>query len=328
MKTVDNRFLLYAVVLIILLMLYGAAIPMMLPGVARMLGSDVIEYLNRSLFELGSLPVTPLFLAKCLLFLLGLTAASRMLRHFLQRRVLPHTSMEPGQQYAFARFSSYVFFLLGLAIGLQSLGVDLSSLVVLGGALGVGVGLGLQNVVSNFVSGLILLIERPVKVGDRIEVENTFGEVVRIAGRSTWVRTNDNVVIIVPNSEFITGRVINWTANDRQVRFSVPVNVAYGSDPDQVRSALLEVARKNPDVLRDPEPDVILTDFGESALHFQLRVFTTSRVSTPPVLKSDLYFAIFQTFAEKGIHIPFPQRDLHLKSVVPIVVTGGAVIPA
>lgn len=166
MKTVETRFLLYAVVLVVLLMLYGAAIPMMLPNLAGMLGGNVIAYLNRALFELGGLPVTPLFLAKCLLFLLALTILSRMLRHFLQRRVLPHTSMEPGQQYALARFSSYLFFLLGLTIGLQSLGVDLSSLVVLGGALGVGIGLGLQGVVSNFVSGLILLVERPVKVGD------------------------------------------------------------------------------------------------------------------------------------------------------------------
>ncbi|HXE91626.1 MAG TPA: mechanosensitive ion channel domain-containing protein [Terriglobales bacterium] len=328
MKTVETRFLLYAVVLIVLLMLYGAAIPVMLPGVARMLGGNVIEYLNRSLFAIGPLHVTPLFLAKCLLFLLALTVASRMLSRFLQHRVLPHISMEPGQRYALARFSSYMFFLLGLAIGLQSLGVDLSSLVVLAGALGVGVGLGLQNVVSNFVSGLILLIERPVKVGDRIEVENTFGEVVRIAGRSTWVRTNDNVVIIIPNSEFIAGRVINWTANDRQVRFSVPVGVAYGSDPEQVRRALLEVAQQNPDVLRDPEPDVIFTEFGESALHFQLRVFTTSKVSTPPTFRSDLYFAIFRAFAEKGIHIPFPQRDLHLRSAVPVVVTGNATLSA
>jgi small-conductance mechanosensitive channel len=328
MKTVETRFLLYAVVLVVLLMLYGAAIPMMLPNLAGMLGGNVIAYLNRALFELGGLPVTPLFLAKCLLFLLALTILSRMLRHFLQRRVLPHTSMEPGQQYALARFSSYLFFLLGLTIGLQSLGVDLSSLVVLGGALGVGIGLGLQGVVSNFVSGLILLVERPVKVGDRIEVEGTFGEVVRIAGRSTWVRTNDNVVLIVPNSEFITGRVINWTANDRQVRFSVPLGVAYGSDPRQVRETLLAVARQNPDVLQDPEPDVIFTDFGDSALHFQLRVFTTSKVSTPPTLRSDLYFAIFQAFAEKGIHIPFPQRDLHLRSAVPVVVTGHAAVPA
>jgi small-conductance mechanosensitive channel len=123
------------------------------------------------------------------------------------------------------------------------------------------------------------------------------------------------VVIIVPNSEFINQRVINWTANDRQVRISLPVGVGYGSDPNAVRALLSEIAMQHPDVLPEPAPEIVFLDFGDSSLDFELRVWTIRQVQTPQRLKSDLYFAIFDTFREKGIEIPFPQRDLHLKSI-------------
>jgi small-conductance mechanosensitive channel len=186
--------------------------------------------------------------------------------------------------------------------------------VVFGGAVGVGIGLGLQNVVSNFVAGLILLIEQPIRIGDRIETKDTLGDVVKIAARSTWIRTNDNVVIIVPNNEFINNSVTNWTANDPNVRVSLPVGVGYNSDPEQVRELLLQIAASHPDVLADPRPDVIFTDYGDNSLNFALRVWTTTRAHTPLILKSDLYFATFKLFSERGIELPFPQRDLHLRS--------------
>lgn len=210
-----------------------------------------------------------------------------------------------------------MIFCVGLMIGLQSLGLDLSSLVVLGGALGLGVGLGLQTVISNFVAGLILLLEQPVKIGNRVQVGDTYGDVVAMKGRSTWVRTNDNVVIIVPNSNFIEQNVINWTANDRKVRVSLPVGVSYDCNPAEVREVLLHVGGMHPDVLSDPPPDVIFEDFGDSSLDFQLRVWTESRVQVPAVLKSDLYFAVFEEFRKRNIEIPFPQRDLHLRSISP-----------
>jgi len=148
-----------------------------------------------------------------------------------------------------------------------------------------------------------------------VEVGDTNGDVVRIAARSTWVRTNDNVVIIIPNSEFINSHVTNWTANDRQVRFPIPLGVSYGSDPEQVRAVLEEVARAHPDVLTDPPPEVIFTGFGDSSLDFELRVWTITRVQWPRILRSEIYFMIFKAFKEHGIEIPFPQRDLHLRSV-------------
>ncbi len=171
-------------------------------------------------------------------------------------------------------------------------------------------------------------MERPVRLGDRVEVGDTYGDVMRIGGRSTWIRTNDNEIIIVPNSEFVTARVTNWTANDRSVRFSIPVGVSYSSNPEKVRDLLLQIARQHPDVLDDPAPDVIFEGLGDSSLNFLLRVFTVNQVQTPYKLKSDLYFSIFQVFGQNGVEIPFPQRDLHLRSVEAPISLAGVAAPS
>jgi small-conductance mechanosensitive channel len=278
-------------------------------------GTRLYKVLTQPLVTMGGVPITIFFLTKVATFLVLLVLISHISMSVLEKRILTYTPLVEGQRYAVARVVSYLVFILGLIVGLQSLGVNLNSLVVVGGALGIGVGLGLQAIVSNFVAGLVLLVEQPLKLGDRVEVGGTFGDVVRLRGRSTWIQTNDNVVIIVPNSEFINQRVINWTANDRQVRISLPVGVSYGSDPKAVREILSRIAVQHPDVLADPAPEIIFLDFGDSSLDFELRVWTVRQVQTPQRLKSDLYFAIFETFREKGIEIPFPQRDLHLKSV-------------
>lgn len=287
------------------------------------LSLDAGRFLNQPYFHIGHVAITPVLLIKVVVFVFLLTFFSHQVRTFMRKEILVRTSMDLGQQFAVARITSYVIFVVGMMVGLQSLGVDLSSLVVLGGALGVGVGFGLQNIVSNFVAGLILLVERPIKLGDRVEVGGTNGDVVRIAGRSTWVRTNDNVVIIIPNSEFISNRVTNWTANDRQVRFNVPLGVSYGSNPMVVRDVLMKLAVAHPDVLQTPSPEVRFVEFGDSSLNFELRIWTINQVQSPQKLISDLYFMIFQAFGENGIEIPFPQRDLHLKTVaVPIPLAG------
>jgi small-conductance mechanosensitive channel len=267
-----------------------------------------------SFFKIGSLAITPLFLAKAGLFLFLLITISHTVQRVVLGRLFRHLSISDSQKFALGRFTTYLLFLGGLFVGLQSLGVDLSSLVVFGGAVGVGVGLGLQNVVSNFVAGLILLIEQPIRIGDRIETGNTLGDVIRIAARSTWVRTNENVIMIVPNNDFINNSVINWTANDPNVRVSMPVGVGYNSDPEKVREILLDAARAHPEVLPEPKPDVIFTDYGDNSLNFSLRVWTAQRAHTPLVLKSDLYFDLFKRFTAAGVELPFPQRDLHLRS--------------
>jgi small-conductance mechanosensitive channel len=205
---------------------------------------------------------------------------------------------------------------------LQTAGIDLTALNVLAGAVGIGLGFGLQNIVNNFISGIIILFERPIKVGDRIEVGSVEGEVVRIGGRSTEVVTNDNITIIVPNSRFITENIINWSHNDRRVRFRIPVSVAYGSDVELVVRLLLEVAAANPDVLDNPPPGVRLMEFGDNGLLFELRAWSTSLIHRKGLLLSNLNFAILASFTENGIEIPYPQRDLRIrKDVVDTVAT-------
>jgi small-conductance mechanosensitive channel len=184
------------------------------------------------------------------------------------------------------------------------------------GAIGIGVGFGLQSVVSNFIAGLIILFERPIKVGDRIEVAQVDGDAIEIGARSTTVLTNDNITIIVPNSRFITETVVNWQYEDKTVRFKIPVAVAYGSDAHRVRELLLEVAGENPDVLESPEPNVRLMEFGDNGLVFELRVWSSSSVHRRGRLLSAINFAVCGKFSAAGIEFPFPQRDLHIRSGV------------
>jgi small-conductance mechanosensitive channel len=285
-----------------------------MPRLAQWIGDDFIRLWSQPYFNLGNLPITPPFLIKSFIFLILIILSARFSRRIVRSQLLAHTSLDMGQQFALERGSGYVVFVIGLAVGLQTMGVDLSSLVVMGGAVGIGIGLGLQAVANNFVSGIILLIERSIKVGDRVEVGSLNGDVVHIGARATWVRTNDNIDVIVPNSEFTQKPVTNWTAEDRQIRFAIPVGVSYGSDPEKVQEILLDVAAGHPDVLPDPKSDVIFRKFGDSSLDFELRVWTTRQVQTPQILKSELYFRIFRAFRENGVEIPFPQRDVHLKS--------------
>ena len=314
-----TRLLILLTAGVVALIFLGVFLPEHLPSLLGSLRADVRNALVRPYFHIGKLPVTPFFLVKTVLFLFGLSILTGAIRRFLLHRALVRTSLDEGQRYAFAHMMGYVVYLFGLLVGLQLVGLNLSNLVLLGSAIGIGLGFGLQNVANNFVSGIIILTERPIRVGDRVEVGGTNGDVVRIGSRSTWVQTNDNVVIIIPNSEFINNRVTNWTVNDRQVRFDVPLGVSYGSDPERVREVLLEVAGRHPDVLKDPGPEILFRGFGDSSLDFHLRVWTVTRVQTPLPLASELYFSIFRAFKENGIEIPFPQRDLHLKSASPSI---------
>ena len=273
------------------------------------------DFWSKPLFHLGETPISMETIAKLIVFLILLAVLARQFRRLVRTHLLDRMPIEEGQRFALERTVGYVVFLLGLIIGLQTSGVNLSTLTVLGGAVGIGIGFGMQTIANNFISGLILLFERPVKVGDRVEVGSLNGDVLQIGARSTWVRTNDNIVVILPNSEFIEKQVTNWTANDRRVRFAVPLGVSYGSDPEHVREVLLKVAAANSDVLRDPPADVIFIGFGDSSLDFELRVWTATKTNMPYILRSDLYFAVFKAFKEQGIEIPFPQRDLHLKSI-------------
>jgi small-conductance mechanosensitive channel len=217
-------------------------------------------------------------------------------------------------QYAVSKIGGYIFIVIGFYVALKLVGIDLSSLAVVAGAIGVGLGFGLQNVISNFVSGLIILAERPVSIGDRVELGEVAGVVTRISLRSTTIVTNDNITIIVPNSDFITHKVTNWSYGDPKVRLRLPVDVAYGTDPERLRRLLLEVAQENPMVLREPAPELFFQGFGDSSLKFELGVWTVEMTSKPRRFRSELNYAIERKLRENQIEIPFPQRDLHLRS--------------
>jgi small-conductance mechanosensitive channel len=217
-------------------------------------------------------------------------------------------------QYAIAQIVSNLVLVVGIFLVLENTGIQLGALTVFAGAVGVGVGFGLQNIASNFISGLVILAERPITIGDRVEVAGLAGQVELIRARSTVIRTNDNIAMIVPNTKFIDSPVTNWTYGDPRVRFRIPVGVAYGTDVNKVRAALIAAGQSNPHVLRDPAPSVFLTQFGENAMDFELVVWSSEMSHRPSRFKSDLNFAIEEKFREAGIEIPFPQRDLHIRS--------------
>jgi small-conductance mechanosensitive channel len=286
--------------------------------------NEIVELVQRPLFTLGQKPVSAATLALLLGVVIGAMLLSRVARTILRTRILSRTVMDVGLQYALARIAGYVVLVLGLLVGLSAVGIDLSSLTVLIGALGVGIGFGLQNIINNFVSGLVILFERPIQIGHRVEVGDIAGRVERIGARGTTIVTNDNIALIIPNSEFISSRVVNWSlGGDRRVRFHIPIGVSYGSDPKVVRQLLEDVALANPDVLKDPRPDLMFDKFGDSSIDFELRVWTETMSDRPKVLASALYYAIWEVLHDNDIEIPFPQRDLNFKGPVHVQVTRG-----
>ncbi|MFO7448190.1 MAG: mechanosensitive ion channel [Ignavibacteriaceae bacterium] len=271
------------------------------------------EFLDVPITKLGETEIT-LWIIVYFVFLLFLLAfVTGKLRKWIVFSLLAKSKVDLGTRVAVGSILRYIILVIGLVVALQTVGIDLSTFTIIAGALGIGIGFGLQNVANNLVSGIIILFERPVKVGDRVEIGDISGDVINIRMRSTTILTNDNIAIIVPNSEFISNTVINWSYNDRNVRFNFPVNVSYKEDPENVKQLLLEVARDNKGVLNEPKPDVLFDKFGDSALVFNLRVWTREYTNRPGVLRSQLYYAIAKKFRENKIEIPYPQRDIHIK---------------
>ncbi len=281
-----------------------------------------LEYLQTildfQLFQLGGNPITVLHVAMSVFALIVTYFLAHSVHRLLTRYVL--TEVEPAPRYVIARFTQYLVWLIGIAVAIELLNVDLTALTFVAGALGIGIGFGLQNVVNNLVSGVVLLLEQPVRYRDRVSIENVEGQVEHINFRSTTILTNDNITIIVPNSQLINQAVINWSHGDPRIRVHVPVGVAYGSDVELVTETLLAVARGEQDVLSSPEPEVRFLEFGDSSLNFELLVWSDE----PPNyhrLRSKLNYAIDAAFRDKGVEIPFPQRDLHLKTPTPQDIT-------
>jgi len=266
------------------------------------------------LFTFGDTVFTVNTLVILICSLITVFVVSAFVKRMLVKRVFTRYSMDPGTAESVGTITRYFLIILGLAIIMQTSGINLSALGILFGALGIGIGFGLQNISNNFISGVIILFERPIKVGDRVDVDGIEGNIVNIAARATTIITNDNIAIIVPNSKFINEKVINWSLNDKLVRFNFPVNVSYKEDPANIKRILMAVASKCEGVETSPAPDVLFKDYGDSSINFILRVWSSEFSYTPLVLKSKLYYAIFEEFKKQGVVIPYPQRDLHIKS--------------
>lgn len=274
---------------------------------------QILKWMNLPLIHVGSSPVTLSGMMTAVIVFTIFLFLSGIVQKVLLKRVAAHLKMESGMTYALTRVVHYTMVVFGAVLAAQCVGLNLGAFGVMFGFLSVGIGFGLQNVTSNFIAGLILLLERPITVGDMISVEGQVGKVLQINIRTTVIETFDRVSIIVPNGKFIENSVINWSHGDPKVRVHCPVGVAYGSDLKKVKEILLRIAAENPDAIQDPAPDVLFLKFGDSSLDLDLVVWT-GVPDNQGRMRNKINYAIYEAFAKEGIEIPFPQRDLHLKT--------------
>jgi small-conductance mechanosensitive channel len=262
--------------------------------------------------HVGSLVLTPGVLILALFLMYLANSLSWFLRAVLDAEVFPRKQMESGAAHAISKLLHYLLMFVGFLMAMSVIGLEMKNFAVLGGALGIGVGFGLQNIVNNFMSGLILLFERPIKVGDRVVVDSDLGLVKRIGLRSTVIQTFDYAELIVPNSQFISAKVTNMTLSSTMVRLKIPVGAAYGADIELVLRTLRETGEANPRVAKDPAPLALMLQFGASSLDFELQVWLPN-IGDLALARSELCQDIARRFQEAGIEIPFPQCDVHLK---------------
>ncbi len=240
--------------------------------------------------------------------------ASWLVQRILDEEVYPRKKVDQGVGISVNRLIHYAFVIIGAVIAMSTIGIGLQSLAVLMGAFGIGIGFGLQNIVNNFASGLILLFERSIKVGAVVQISGSWGKIKNLGLRATVVETFDHAELIVPNSDLVSTTVTNWTLSDRQIRIILKVGVAYGSDVKLVTSILHSVARENPFVMKFPEPSVLFMGFGSSSLDFEMRVFV-SDIDNMLSLRSEMNREIDRQFREHNVEIPFPQSDLHIRTM-------------
>jgi len=280
-------------------------------GARETLLGDMFFAVNYQL-KLGKMQISVLDLAVAVLVLLFTHTVVLVFKALLREKILVHREMEPGLKDSITTITGYLGWVLGIVIAFRVIGISAASLTVLFGAVGIGLGFGLQNIFNNFLSGIILLFERPIQVGDVVEINGIWGTVSKINVRATQVKTYDNADLIIPNSDFVSRQLTNWSFKDARVRRTITVGVAYGSDTERVRDTLLNIAANNSSVYRRPQPEVLFSDFGEYALIFKLRVW--AHINYFLNVETDIRFEINEKFRELGIHIPYPQRDVYLKA--------------
>jgi small-conductance mechanosensitive channel len=277
--------------------------------------TPLVIFLKIPLVSLGKAEISAFSILKAGLIFLIAVLGSRFVRAILVIRVFPAFGVEVGVGYAIQTLVNYALIVIGFFIALIALGVNLSAMTVVLASLGVGIGFGLQTITENLISGFILLFGRSVEKGDIISVGETYGQVEAVGARSVLVRTPDNYDMLIPSKEIVGGRIINWSFEDTLIRHRIPVGVSYKARPREVEKVLLEAAAAHPEVMEEPGPEVWLDSFGDSAVNFTLLVYYDCRQITRGRLNGQLNFIIWDALAEHGIEIPFPQRDLHLRSL-------------
>ena len=272
---------------------------------------------------LGGLRITPLLALKTSMLLLITLWGAIVVSDFLDRRMQSAADLTPSIQVLIGKLIRFFLIALAITVVVSSVGIDLSALALFSGAVGVGLGFGLQKIVSNLVSGIILLADKSIKPGDVISVGDSFGWVVTMGARYISVNTRDGREILIPNEDLVTQQVVNWSYSNEQVRLEVRFGVDYGSDPHVVRRLAMETAANIPRVQKDPEPICHLVAFGDSSLDFSLRIWISDPTEGLSNVRGATMLALWDAFKREGIEIPFPQRDLHVREPVRIVVDGG-----
>ena len=314
----------YSIFILILFVLFGAAVRpyqrrILTPLFVGIIGWELLDNFV-DLRLLGEIEIFQFFdasvtaatlLAAILILYIFITVAwivQNVLHHTLPRR----TVADPGVVYSVSTISRYTIIFLGIIFSLQALGLDLSTLTLIGGGLSIGIGIGLQQIVANFLSGIILMFEQSLRPGDVIDINGEIGTVEQLNIRATVIRTRNNVEVIVPNENFVTTQVKTYTKSTRETRILLPIGVSYKEDPKEVRRVTLETISRHGLVLKEPEPALLFRGFGDFSLNFDLALWINQPQHTMRV-RSDLYYMIFEAFKNHSIEIPFPQRDLNLK---------------
>ncbi len=287
----------------------------------QMIEKDLWQKLKTPLFKINEKPISSWDMIVALFILIVGFTIAKLYRRYIRRITHTFINITPSNQIIVSNLGYYLILTGAFFIMLNSIGLDLSSLTLIAGALSVGIGFGLQNIVANFISGLILLFEKSIKIGDFLEIkDNLRGRVVDIHMRSITIRTNDNIDILVPNQTFIQNNVINWTLNDNRRRMRIPFGVAYGSDIKKVKTVILDALQKSSiHYIRDDEtkqPLVVMTEMGSSSVNFELLVWVDGDETLKPLRTSDKFLVlIYNTLYENEIEIPFPQLDLHIREI-------------
>lgn len=275
--------------------------------------SSINDVLNTAFLPVGKTTVSVSMILYVLFLCILLIVVTERVRVWVEKDLLAKSTVDPGLKAVAGSLARFIFIFIGFIIILQTAGVDLSALTVVAGTLGLGISFGFQSLVTNVVSGIIIIMERPFKVGDRIEFDGTIGNVMMIGPRSTTIVTNDNVSIIVPNSELIKGKVTNWSSNESDaqhcVRFTFPVPADSKVVPEDVFRILMAIALENPGVLKEPKPEVILQDLAEKSNNYLLRIYTTEFLARPSSLRSEINLAVHKAFRDNNIGFAASDRN-------------------